>query len=141
MPRVTFTDPEVGAVGMTEADARAAALDVAVVVKQLTATFRGWLHGTGTDGLVKLIVDRETGVLVGATSVGPHSGEVLGFLSLAVHARVPLADLRSMSYPFPTFWGGIGEAIGAYGRGIGTVLDPTYAGLEALDSVGAVDGG
>jgi pyruvate/2-oxoglutarate dehydrogenase complex dihydrolipoamide dehydrogenase (E3) component len=136
VPRVTFTDPEVGAVGLTEALAVQAGVEVAVAVKQVPATFRGWLHRTGNSGLIKLVVDRATGNLVGATAAGPHGGEVLGMLSLAVHARVPLSDLRSMIYAFPTFHGGIGEVVGAYGRGVGTVLDPGYDGLAALDPVG-----
>jgi len=136
VPRVTFTDPEVGAVGLTEAEALAAGLDVVVVVKQLPATFRGWLHGVG-GGIIKLIAGRQTGVLVGATTVGPHGGEMLGLLTLAVHARLALAELRSMIYAFPTFYGGIGEAVGAYGRGLSTVIDPPYQGFEVLDAVGA----
>ncbi len=139
VPRVTFTDPEVGAVGMTESDALAAGLDVVVVVKQLPRTFRGWLHGSG-GGIIKLIADQKTGVLVGATAVGPHGGEMLGLLSLAVHACIPLAELRSMIYAFPTFYGGIGEAVGAYGRGLAVALDPTYQGAEALDAAGAAEG-
>lgn len=134
VPRVTFTDPEVGAVGMTEADAMAAGLDVAIVVKRLPYTFRGWLHAT-SDGVIKLIVERKSGVLVGASVVGPRGGEMLGMLSLAVHAGVPLEKLRSMIYAFPTFYGGIGEAIGAYGRGLATVLDPDYSGFKILDTV------
>jgi pyruvate/2-oxoglutarate dehydrogenase complex dihydrolipoamide dehydrogenase (E3) component len=135
VPRVTFTDPEVGTVGMTESEALAAGLDVTVVVKQVPATFRGWLHASGS-GIIKLIVDRKTGTLVGATAVGPHGGEVLGLLNLAVHARVALSELRSMIYAFPTFYGGIGEAVGAYGRGLATVIDPTYEGFKVLDAVG-----
>ena len=136
IPRATFTDPEVGAVGMTEAEALAAGLDVVVAVKQLPATFRGWLHAS-TGGIIKLVADRSTGVLVGATAVGPHGGEMLGLLSLAVHGRVPLGEMRSMIYAFPTFYGGIGEAVGAYGRGLATVLDPGYQSFEVLDEVGA----
>jgi pyruvate/2-oxoglutarate dehydrogenase complex dihydrolipoamide dehydrogenase (E3) component len=136
VPRVTFTDPEVGAVGMSEAGARATGLDVVVVVKQLPVTFRGWLHVSG-GGIIKLIADRTTGVLVGATAAGPQGGEMLGLLNLAVHARVSLAELRSMIYAFPTFYGGIGEAVGAYGRGLATVIDPAYQGFEMLDAVGA----
>jgi pyruvate/2-oxoglutarate dehydrogenase complex dihydrolipoamide dehydrogenase (E3) component len=139
VPRVTFTDPEVGAVGMTEADALAAGLDVVVAVKQLPSTFRGWLHGSG-GGIIKLIADQKTGVLLGATAVGPHGGEMLGLLSLAVHACIPLAELRGMIYAFPTFYGGIGEAVGAYGRGLAVALDPTYQGAEALDAAGPAQG-
>jgi pyruvate/2-oxoglutarate dehydrogenase complex dihydrolipoamide dehydrogenase (E3) component len=135
VPRVTFTDPEVGTVGMTESEALAAGLDVTIVVKQVPSTFRGWLHASGS-GIIKLIVDRKTGTLVGATAVGPHGGEVLGLLNLAVHARVALSELRSMIYAFPTFYGGMGEAVGAYGRGLATVIDPTYEGFKVLDAVG-----
>jgi pyruvate/2-oxoglutarate dehydrogenase complex dihydrolipoamide dehydrogenase (E3) component len=138
VPRVTFTDPEVGTVGMTESEALAAGLDVVAPVKQLPATFRGWLHASG-GGIIKLIADRKTGVLVGATTVGPHAGEILGLLSLAVHARIALAELRSMIYAFPTFYGGIGEAVGAYGRGLATVLDPAYQGFEILNAAGVAE--
>ena len=136
VPRVTFTDPEVAAVGLTEAEAREAGRDVATAVKRLPATFRGWLHAVGNAGVIKLVVDRDEGVVIGATVVGPSAGEVLGMLGVAVHSKVPLAELRSMIYAFPTFYGGVGEAIGAYGRGVTTVLDPEYDGLESLDQIG-----
>jgi pyruvate/2-oxoglutarate dehydrogenase complex dihydrolipoamide dehydrogenase (E3) component len=42
-------------------------------------------------------------VLVGATSAGPTGGEVLGLLTLAVHAEIPTDDLRQMIYAYPTF--------------------------------------
>ncbi|MBT8240358.1 MAG: NAD(P)/FAD-dependent oxidoreductase [Acidimicrobiia bacterium] len=112
---VTFTDPEVGAVGMTEAEAREAGIDVAIGFKMVGHTARGWLHGTGNEGFIKLVVDRDAGVLVGATSVGPHGGEVLGLLSLAVHARVPIPTLRSMIYAYPTFHKGIEDALNEIG--------------------------
>lgn len=132
LPRVTFTDPEIGAVGVTEAQARAAGLEVVTTVKQVPFTFRGWLHGPGSQGMVKLVVDRRAGVPVGATAAGPHGGEVLGMLSLAVHAQVPVEVLQRMIYAFPTFHGGVGEALGAYGRGTGKVLDPDFVLDEAL---------
>jgi pyruvate/2-oxoglutarate dehydrogenase complex dihydrolipoamide dehydrogenase (E3) component len=127
VPQATFTDPEVGSVGLTEAGARAAGLDVVVAVRQVPATFRGRLH-VSSGGIIKLIAARKAGVLVGATAVGARGGEMLGFLSLAVHARVPSAELRSMIYAFPIFYGGIGEALGACGRGLATVIArPTRA--------------
>jgi pyruvate/2-oxoglutarate dehydrogenase complex dihydrolipoamide dehydrogenase (E3) component len=124
VPHVTFTDPEVGSVGLGEEAARAAGIDVDVVVKSLPATFRGWLHGPGNAGFVKLVADRRADRLVGATVVGPRAGEMLGMLIAAVHAEMSLGDLVTMVYPFPTFVGSIGEALGAYGRGLVTVLDP-----------------
>ena len=104
---VTFTDPEIGAVGLTEAEAVAAGIDVAVAVKPVAHTARGWLHSNGNDGFIKLVADSERGILVGATSAGPHGGEVLGLLSLAVHTEVPIKTLRSMIYAYPTFHRGI----------------------------------
>lgn len=124
LPRGTFTDPEVGAVGLSEAEARARGFDVAVVVKAVPATFRGWMHRPGNEGIIKLVVDRAAGTLVGATVVGPRGADVLGMAALAIRSQVPIGDLVNMIYAFPTFWGGVGEALGAYGRGIGRVLDP-----------------
>lgn len=124
MPRATFTDPEVGAVGMTEEVARSEGHEVTVTVKDLRSTFRGWLHATGNTGTIKLVADKGEDRLLGATVVGPRATDVLGFLGLAVQERIPLANLVNTIYAFPSFYGGIGEAIGAYGRGIVRVLDP-----------------
>jgi pyruvate/2-oxoglutarate dehydrogenase complex dihydrolipoamide dehydrogenase (E3) component len=133
LPRVTFTDPEVGAVGLTEMQAREQGLDIAVAVKDVPSTFRGWLHDTGNQGMIKLVIDTTTGTLVGATVVAPNGGEVLGLLTLAVHQRVPVDALRQMTYAFPTFHGGVGEALGAYARGTGKVIDPTYIASGYFD--------
>lgn len=109
--RVTFTDPEVGSVGMTEAQALAAGLNVKVGSANSATSSRGWLHGEGNEGLMKLIVDADKGILVGATSVGPRGGDVLSMFNLAVHARVPIAELHSMIYAYPTFYRGALDAL------------------------------
>ncbi len=111
LPRVTFTDPEVGSVGMTEQQARDAGLDVRTALTRVPETARGWIHKAGNEGLIKLVADGATGTLVGATSAGPHGGEVLGLLALAVHARVPVARLRTMIWAYPTFHRGIEDAV------------------------------
>jgi len=103
VPRVTFTDPEIGSVGLTEAQARAQGIDVRTALAQIPSSARGWIHKAGNDGLIKLVQDAATGVLVGATSAGPVGGEVLSMLTLAVHARVPVQRLREMIYAYPTF--------------------------------------
>ena len=103
VPRVTFTDPEVGSVGLTEAQAREQGIAVRVGQAQIPSAARGWIHKAGNDGFVKLIEDAERGVLVGATSVGPTGGEVLSMLTLAVHAGLPTQRLREMIYAYPTF--------------------------------------
>lgn len=110
LPHVTFTDPEVAGVGLTEHQARERGLRVVVGSGGLGS--RGWLHGPGGDGLVKLVADADRDVLVGATVVGPAAGEVLGHLALAVHAEVPLPTLRSMIYAYPTFHRAIEAALG-----------------------------
>lgn len=111
LPRVTFTDPEVGSVGLTEAAARAAGLSVATASVPTAESARGFIHGPGNAGLVKLVVDTDRDVLVGATAAGPRGGEVLGLLTLAVHARVPVPVLRSMIYAYPTFHRGVLDAL------------------------------
>ncbi len=102
LPRVTFTDPEVGSVGLGEAAARERGLDVRVGVAQVPSSARGWIHKAGNEGFIKLVEDAGRGVLVGATSAGPTGGEVLGLLALAVHAEVPTAHLRRMIFAYPT---------------------------------------
>ncbi|MGB7817509.1 MAG: NAD(P)/FAD-dependent oxidoreductase [Ornithinibacter sp.] len=103
VPRVTFTDPEVGSVGLTEQQARDAGLDVAVGLAPLGSSTRGWIQGPDGQGVIKLVEDRTAGHLVGATSVGPMGGEVLSMLATAVHAKVPTATLRTMVFAYPTF--------------------------------------
>jgi len=103
VPRVTFTDPEIGSVGLTELEARAKGLRVRVGLAPVPESTRGWIHAAGNEGFVKLVQDEDRGVLVGATSVGPWGGEVLGLLTLAIHAGVPVGSLRSMIYAYPTF--------------------------------------
>ncbi len=71
VPRVTFTDPEIGSVGLSEAAARKAGLEVEAVSSPVSASARGWIHKAGNDGFIKLVADAERGVLVGATSAGP----------------------------------------------------------------------
>jgi pyruvate/2-oxoglutarate dehydrogenase complex dihydrolipoamide dehydrogenase (E3) component len=107
VPRVTFTDPEIGSVGLTEAQAREQGGDVTVFHESIAASTRGWIHRG--EGFVKLVAT--DGVLVGATSMGPAGGEVLGLLALAVHAQVPLGTLRSMIFAYPTFHRAIDSAL------------------------------
>lgn len=115
VPRVTFTDPEVGAVGLTEAQAREQGMTVRTGMTQIPASARGWIHKAGNDGFIKLVEDAGRGVLAGATSAGPVGGEVLSALTLAVHARVPVRRLREMIYAYPTFHRAIEAALAGLG--------------------------
>jgi pyruvate/2-oxoglutarate dehydrogenase complex dihydrolipoamide dehydrogenase (E3) component len=111
VPRVTFTDPEIGSVGLTEAQARAAGLRVRTGLTQVPFSARGWIHKAGNDGFIKVVADADRSVLVGATSAGPYGGEVLSALQVAVRAEVPLATLRNMPYAYPTFYRAIEAAL------------------------------
>lgn len=103
-PRVTFTDPEVGGAGLTEAQARDKGINVRVGLTDVAASSRGFVHGIGNDGLIKLVIDQDRDVIVGATSAGPTGGETLSALALAVRAEIPLETLRNTVYAYPTFW-------------------------------------
>lgn len=111
VPRVTFTDPEIGSVGLSEAQARDRGLDVRTGCYPVPKSARGWIHQAGNDGFIKLIADAGPGTLVGASSAGPAGGEVLSMLTLAVHARVPVRRLREMIYAYPTFHGAVEAAL------------------------------
>ena len=110
-PRVTFTDPEVGVAGLTEAQARKQGINVATGIQKASVTSRGWIHGPGNDGLIKVVADRDRGVLVGATCVGPRGGDILGIFELAIKKEIATDDLRHLMYAFPTFYRGVGEAV------------------------------
>ena len=115
VPRVTFTDPEVGAVGLTEAQARELGMEIRVGITSVPESARGWIHKAGNEGFIKLVEDCDRGVLAGATSAGPWGGEVLGALVVAVHAAVPVQRLREMIYAYPTFHRAIEDALAGLG--------------------------
>ena len=102
VPRVTFTDPEIASVGLSEAAARARGIDVVVASGDPAETARGYIHDFH-GGALKLVGDRDRGVLVGATLVTPRAGEILGELVLAIKLGTPLATLADVIHPFPAF--------------------------------------
>jgi pyruvate/2-oxoglutarate dehydrogenase complex dihydrolipoamide dehydrogenase (E3) component len=111
VPRVTFTDPEIGSVGLTQAQAEEQGMTVRTAIAQVPRSARGWIHKAGNDGFIKLVQDADRGVLAGATSAGPSGGEVLSMLTLAVHAQVPVSSLREMIYAYPTFHRAVQDAL------------------------------
>jgi len=99
LPRVTYTDPELAQVGLTEAEARERGYDVTVLRWPLAENDRA-IAEAGTAGLVKLIVAR--GHVLGAGILAPHAGEMIGTWTLAIGRRVRLSALASMIVPYPT---------------------------------------
>jgi pyruvate/2-oxoglutarate dehydrogenase complex dihydrolipoamide dehydrogenase (E3) component len=111
VPRVTFTDPEVASVGLSEAAARAKGIDVVVAGADPAETARGYIHDFHK-GALKLVGDRERGVLIGATLVTPRAGEIVGELVLAIKLGTPLETLADVIHPFPAFNRVLGESLG-----------------------------
>jgi pyruvate/2-oxoglutarate dehydrogenase complex dihydrolipoamide dehydrogenase (E3) component len=111
VPRVTYTDPEVASVGLSEAAARAQGIDVVVAGADPAETARGYIHDFH-QGALKLVGDRGRGVLIGATLVTPRAGEILGELVLAIKLGTPLKTLADVIHPFPAFNRVLGESLG-----------------------------
>ena len=94
VPQVTFTDPQVASVGRTEAQARTAGLDVETVEYDMAGFAGTSLLRDGYVGRAKLVIDRSSDTLVGATFVGPEVAEL-------VHAAT-VAECTSSAMPEPT---------------------------------------
>jgi pyruvate/2-oxoglutarate dehydrogenase complex dihydrolipoamide dehydrogenase (E3) component len=102
MPRVTFTDPEVAAVGLTEAEARERGIDVHTHVKLVRQLGKARAVGE-TEGFVKVVIDRASGKLVGATIMAAHAGDMLATLTLPLHTRDgDLGPLLATTFAHPT---------------------------------------
>jgi len=111
VPRVTFTDPEIASVGLSEAAARARGVDVVVASADPAEAARGSIHDFH-GGALKLVGDRGRGVLIGATLVTPRAGEIVGELVLAIKLGTPLRTLADVIHPFPAFNRVLGENLG-----------------------------
>jgi pyruvate/2-oxoglutarate dehydrogenase complex dihydrolipoamide dehydrogenase (E3) component len=112
VPHVTFTDPEVASVGLSEEAARGAGIEVKTAVSPTNYSSRGWIHGPGAEeGVIKLVADARTNTLVGGSIMSPSAGEMLGILVLAVKEKIPIASLRELIYPYPTFVRGLEDPL------------------------------
>ena len=104
IPRVVFLDPEVAAVGMTEAQAREKGIDVATIEIDLTMEIaRPYTFEEEPRGRLGLVADRAKGVLLGAWALAPLAGEWIHQAGLAVRAEIPLDVLRDTVAQFPSF--------------------------------------
>lgn len=110
IPRVTFTDPEIASVGLTEAAARERGLEVIVSSTDPAESARGHIHDFKS-GALKLVCDRERGTLIGATLVTPRAGEIVGELVLAIKLGIPLNLLADVVHPFPAFNRVLGQSL------------------------------
>jgi pyruvate/2-oxoglutarate dehydrogenase complex dihydrolipoamide dehydrogenase (E3) component len=101
-PRVTFTDPQVAAVGHTLAAAEEAGMRARAVDVPTSGTAGASFHGRGTPGTTRIVVDEDRQVIVGATFVGPEMADFLHAATIAVVAEVPLDRLWHAVPSFPT---------------------------------------
>jgi pyruvate/2-oxoglutarate dehydrogenase complex dihydrolipoamide dehydrogenase (E3) component len=101
-PRVIFTDPQVGAVGLTLAAAQTAGIKARHVDVETSGNAGGSFIGHGARGTSRLVVDEDRRVVVGATITGAEIAEALHAATIAVVAEVPLDDLWHAVPSFPT---------------------------------------
>ena len=112
-PRVIFTSPQVAAVGMTSVQAMEAGHRIEVVDIPTSGNAGGSFYGRGASGTTRFVVGVEGEVLLGVTFVGAEVTDFLQAATVAVVARVPLAELAHAVAPFPTrseIWLGFIEA-------------------------------
>jgi dihydrolipoamide dehydrogenase len=102
VPQVTFTDPQVASVGLTEAEARATDSEVRCVEYDLANLAGTALLRDGYEGRAKLVVNTADESLLGATFVGPEVGELVHAATVAVVGKVPLEVLWHAVPSYPT---------------------------------------
>ncbi len=104
VPRVTFTDPEIASVGLSEKEALNLypANSLAIYFHPMSAVDRAITAGR-TEGFVKIITKKWSGQILGATIVSDRAGELLGQISIAMYARLPLRKIANVIFPYPTY--------------------------------------
>ena len=101
VPRVTFTDPAVAAVGMTEAEARGRGQEVVTSLLPMAHVPRA-IAARDTRGLVKLVADGRTNLLLGAHILAPEAGDIIQEAVLAIRFGLRVRDLASVFHPYLT---------------------------------------
>ena len=107
IPRSVFTDPEVAAVGVAGAEARARGLDTVRGLARLEDMERATTYGDGAEGVAGLRARRSDGVVVGAFGAGPLASEWIHMGVIAVKAGITAATLADTIAQFPTFAEGL----------------------------------
>ena len=112
VPRVVFCDPEIAAVGVTEDEAAAQELEVAIARVELPEVIsRPWTYETDPRGELAVMVDRSRRVLVGAWAFAPLAGEWIHYAALAIKTEASIDTLRDMVAQFPTYTEGFRKAL------------------------------
>jgi len=119
IPSVAYTDPEIAWVGVTETEAKAKGLKVGVGKFPWAASGRAIGIGR-TEGFTKLIFDEASHRVIGAGIVGPHAGDLIAELGLAIEMGCEAADIGATIHPHPTLSESVGMAAEVYE---GTITD------------------
>jgi len=106
MPAVVFTDPQVGTVGLTEAEAKKQGLDAESRMLDLENVPRA-LANFDTQGFIKLVAEKETGRLLGAQILAAEGGEIIQSAALALANRMTIHDLANQLFPYLTMVEGL----------------------------------
>jgi len=101
VPYTVFIDPQLGRVGLTEAEAQAAGRRVRVAKLPMTSVARA-LEVDETRGFMKAIVDAESGQILGAAVLGLEGGEIMAALQIAMMGQLPYSRLRDGVFAHPT---------------------------------------
>ena len=102
VPQVIFSDPEVAAVGLTEAEAKARGMNVRAVDCDIGEVAGAELYADDYKGRARMVIDQTRGVLVGMTLVGPSVGELIHAATIAIVGAVPIPRLWHAVPAFPT---------------------------------------
>lgn len=118
VPSCVFTHPEVASCGLTEVHAAQEGLAVEVAHVRFNGNSKAVVEGE-EDGFVRIVAEPETGVVLGASMVGPRVTELVHELALAVSARLRLADVAATIHAHPTLSEAVGEAaLSGVGKGV-----------------------
>jgi pyruvate/2-oxoglutarate dehydrogenase complex dihydrolipoamide dehydrogenase (E3) component len=101
-PRVTFTDPQVAAVGRTLRQAQEAGLEACAVDVPTDGTPGASFQGKDTGGMSRIVVDQARGTIVGATFTGFETADFLQAATVAIVGEIPIAALRHAIAPYPS---------------------------------------
>jgi pyruvate/2-oxoglutarate dehydrogenase complex dihydrolipoamide dehydrogenase (E3) component len=115
IPWCTYTDPELSHIGLSEADSLARNLDARVFVQPFAEVDRAVVEGD-TEGFARVVLERRSDRILGATIVGPHAGELIASVSLAMTVGVGLKGTGKTVYPYPTRTEVLRKLADAYNR-------------------------
>jgi pyruvate/2-oxoglutarate dehydrogenase complex dihydrolipoamide dehydrogenase (E3) component len=109
LPTAIFTDPELGSVGLTEAEARAVGFEVEVVKHPVSAVTRAQFSSSKR-GLYKIVFDRETRRVLGVHVVSRGASDIVGTLALALRLGLTVDDMAAVHHVYPSYSEGLKAA-------------------------------